>query len=510
MAESETENRKGKKTEEKSKRKNPASPSPIVQHSHTTPSSHSEKNVTKADETSIAPEGTIDSNPIPVVITEDNSNSPPSPSPLMKISVKDNATTVLIGDSFIKGVNLSKSFPPHAVTQKISVSGLRASDLTEWLRHQPQSRKVKDITIHVGVNDCKDPVSFDDGISTEQWKELLSTCQSVFPAAAIHTSSIIPGYGRHPCNPAIYKSNKNLKQACDSIGATYTDHTSVFTTPKGAPRVALYADHIHPTKKGTARFAENLFGPQQHDEHPQQPSQTPGGWVQRQQWGQARSTNQLQHPTSQTRGQQQNTNNGSTTQHHQQFFSFNNSAAPSHQESKQHNLSPRLDYVQQHYEENFPPLQHPQNQKKYSYQRFHDNHSKDRPCLQHPAESVHGPPAPPQNLMSVRNNAFQAAEHDPNHPPLFHNRSGSKPRPTADYFPDDYENSNFSRQGHRPGQFQNQRATSAGYGYHHPCHSYGWERNPHPFPPPAHLVYPSYYPPQQFYHHPPHHLPPCQ
>ena len=55
-------------------------------------------------------------------------------------------------------------------------------------------------------------------------------------------------------------SNNNLRTACKQLGVRHVDNTPTFTAPSGAPKLILYKDPFHPSRKGTARLAENLFG----------------------------------------------------------------------------------------------------------------------------------------------------------------------------------------------------------------------------------------------------------
>ena len=46
-------------------------------------------------------------------------------------------TVVLLGDSVIRGTDLSRSMESHEVGQKIGVPGVTVADLIAWLQDQP-------------------------------------------------------------------------------------------------------------------------------------------------------------------------------------------------------------------------------------------------------------------------------------------------------------------------------------------------------------------------------------
>ena len=131
------------------------------------------------------------------------------------------------------------------------------AELTQWLAQEAPAEGVKNVAVHVGVNDCLAPMS--PIVTSQQWKTLLLNCQHVFPSAKIKASGIVPARGRHTASTAIRHSNTNLQAVCRDMGVMFVDHTPNFTAPSGAPKMALYKDAIHPNKKGTVCNNNNDF-----------------------------------------------------------------------------------------------------------------------------------------------------------------------------------------------------------------------------------------------------------
>ena len=156
----------------------------------------------------------------------------------------------------VRGIDLSRSMPQAEIPQKVSVGGLTVAELTQWLAQQAPAEVVKNVAVHVGVNDCLAPLS--PIVTSQQWKTLTTNCQHVFPSATIKASRIVPARGRHTASTAIQHSNTNLQAVCRDMGVTFVDHAPTFTAPSGAPKMALYKDAIHPNSKGTVCLALNL------------------------------------------------------------------------------------------------------------------------------------------------------------------------------------------------------------------------------------------------------------
>ncbi|XP_070196675.1 uncharacterized protein [Littorina saxatilis] len=95
-------------------------------------------------------------------------------------------------------------------------------------------------------------------VSEKEWADIIGLCRKVFPNARVCLSSILPAKGRHTFNNSILPSNRNLEAACRRLDAVFVDNSSSFTASSGAPRLALYSDHIHPSAKGIAKLAINI------------------------------------------------------------------------------------------------------------------------------------------------------------------------------------------------------------------------------------------------------------
>ena len=196
---------------------------------------------------------------IPVHVSD---RTGPHRSPRLSVSLAEMAVVgstdyLIIGDSVLTHMRADKMNPGDYVSpQKISKSGLTAFQVTQWLQTLTPNPKVSRLVIHVGVNDCKG-----GEISTDQWSSLLSLCRSRFPSATVIASSIIPARGRHPINPAIAKSNDNLKSVCRQRHVIYVDHHDTFVARSQAPKKALYDNALHPSRQGLMKLARNIKYP---------------------------------------------------------------------------------------------------------------------------------------------------------------------------------------------------------------------------------------------------------
>ena len=147
-------------------------------------------------------------------------------------SLHTNATVVLIGDSVMRGIDLSRSMPPAEIPKEVCVGGLMVAELTQWLAQQAPAVAVKNARIHVGVNDCLAHLS--PIVISQQWKTLIMNCQHVFHSEKIQASGITPARSRHTANTADGRSNTNLQAVCLDFSVSYVDYKEHFTAPSSA------------------------------------------------------------------------------------------------------------------------------------------------------------------------------------------------------------------------------------------------------------------------------------
>ena len=95
---------------------------------------------------------------------------------LNNITIPDNQSSVLIGDSTIRFINPRRLAPRQETLCKVCVSGLSVKELNEWLLSQSPFPSIRFLILHVGVNDCPS-----GHITTDQWCELISLCRKDFP-----------------------------------------------------------------------------------------------------------------------------------------------------------------------------------------------------------------------------------------------------------------------------------------------------------------------------------------
>ena len=122
------------------------------------------------------------------------------------LATVDNQTDYLIiGDSCLNKLSPDKmNTGQFNHTQKICISGIRASEIYNWIQTQPIYPNVKKLVIHAGVNDVDQGI-----ICQEMWSNLISVLQTKFPHAHISMSSIIPfksNTNQHNYTPIKHKS----------------------------------------------------------------------------------------------------------------------------------------------------------------------------------------------------------------------------------------------------------------------------------------------------------------
>ena len=161
---------------------------------------------------------------------------------------------LLIGDSVIRGINPNKN-STDLKWQTIVTPGCRPKHIRDCLNNKNPNSEILEVTLHVGANNTKQ-----DTISMKEWSETLKSLLFAFPLAHITASAIVPSKGKDQMHQNIQTSNTNLKKTCTRLGITYIEHNQIFQAPSGAPKLALYRDKYHPSRKGTALLAINLFG----------------------------------------------------------------------------------------------------------------------------------------------------------------------------------------------------------------------------------------------------------
>ena len=175
--------------------------------------------------------------------------SKPSPLEILnRISIPERSTVLLVGDSVVRHINPKRLAPRDERTFKICVPGLTVEDLHSWLLTVPVSANIKDIIVHIGVNNCPS-----GPVQEEVWADLITQIRKIFPHSSVAMSSIMPAKGRHNLNNSISPSNRSLQSVCSNLGVAYIDNYRTFTS-----NIGLYHDATHPNGKGTAKLAINL------------------------------------------------------------------------------------------------------------------------------------------------------------------------------------------------------------------------------------------------------------
>ena len=176
---------------------------------------------------------------------------------LAKHKVASNTQRIIIGDSVMTRIDPNVAFDSDKANQSIAISGMKLSDLLQWLRNVPPNPQIQQIVIHIGINTCKEG----EEITKDGWCNLITKIRRVFNGAEIFISSIIPPSKirvQADLLNLVNKSNENLKMACKSKNVYLIDNNQLFTTSRGLPRKAMYYDTIHPSPKGTDALISNI------------------------------------------------------------------------------------------------------------------------------------------------------------------------------------------------------------------------------------------------------------
>ena len=176
-------------------------------------------------------------------------------SPDLSFNIIEGTTHLLIGDSTIKGLNPNKSATRDSKWSKVCIRGLKTADIPTLLKDPREYHNIKQVVIHTGINDNRfQPVS------TRTCFDTLKHVMNKFPTAKITVSSVIPTKGKDELSESVRQTNLNMKLVCNKLNITFICHDSSFLTMNGAPKQALYRDKVHPSPKGTAILANDIFG----------------------------------------------------------------------------------------------------------------------------------------------------------------------------------------------------------------------------------------------------------
>ena len=186
-------------------------------------------------------------------------NRRPAPADnLARRQVLQEAGHLIIGDSILRRMSGRKMVCRRDErVQIISVSGMSARDLVEWLTRQPEAPHVRVVTFHVGINDCKR-----GEVTSRMWDDLIKQFSRAFPSARLQASTILP-VRRAKCtlSETVTMSNANLCYACRKNGVHLVDNTELFA-PHGKLQFTLYRrdkhDIVHPSHQGMTVLAQNI------------------------------------------------------------------------------------------------------------------------------------------------------------------------------------------------------------------------------------------------------------
>ena len=189
----------------------------------------------------------------------------------LKFELIDGSTHILIGDSTIRGINPHKNTSKNNKWTKVCIGGLKTTDIPTLFNETNENPNIKGVVIHTGVSDSRA-----NPIPVKTCSDTLKHLMYKFPRAEITVSSVIPTKGKDEFGESVRQTNLNLKQACNRLNIKFINHDTSFLSRNGAPKLALYRDKVHPSPKGTAVLASDIFGnPLQSRQNPQNPPMPP-------------------------------------------------------------------------------------------------------------------------------------------------------------------------------------------------------------------------------------------
>ncbi|XP_076458611.1 uncharacterized protein LOC143292308 [Babylonia areolata] len=156
---------------------------------------------------------------------------------LSNISVNENATALLIGDSIIKHEDPMKLGLRSYTLHKICVPGMATHDLECWWTHQPAYRNIKALVIHVGVNDCPLGLVFTERWTTRQDVICQVTDNKLVMLAAQGFPTKVSGGDERPSrtntravhtNRQPYNADRHMQHNAHAVSVIYTNRTVVY------------------------------------------------------------------------------------------------------------------------------------------------------------------------------------------------------------------------------------------------------------------------------------------
>ena len=175
----------------------------------------------------------------------------------LNFNMTEGSTHLLIGDSTIRGINPYKSGTSrNTIWTKVCIGGLRTEDVPTLLNDIQENSNIKTVILHTGVSDSRT-----NPVSSKTCLDAIKQIMYKFPTADISVSSVIPTKGKDELGESVRQTNTNMKNVCNRLNVKFINHDASFLSRNGAPKLALYRDKVHPSPKGTAVLASDIFGP---------------------------------------------------------------------------------------------------------------------------------------------------------------------------------------------------------------------------------------------------------
>ena len=176
------------------------------------------------------------------------------------LAKNSNATTLIIGDSIIAGLNRypsvwNKYFGNNSVN--FGIRGDRVQNVLWRSINLPILSSLSKIVILCGTNNIFNDSPYDivDGII-----KIASTFEKIYPNSSIYVSGLLPRDESWSVNRVtIDEINKSLQYQCIREGFIYIDQSIGWTYKNGElDPVLFYKDSMHLLEKGNVKLVESF------------------------------------------------------------------------------------------------------------------------------------------------------------------------------------------------------------------------------------------------------------
>ena len=169
---------------------------------------------------------------------------------VMQIKAKSSTKSLVISDSIFQ--KLTDEMLDESC-EIFSISGANTDDITKTILDSEPNDEIKNVYIHVGVNDSKSGPKDD---AKGKARQLIIAANQTYKNAICYVSGVLP-QRNNKNRTNINKYNDVLERICEETAAVYID-LSESVTSKTSNRINnnLYRDDIHPNSSGAKELSK--------------------------------------------------------------------------------------------------------------------------------------------------------------------------------------------------------------------------------------------------------------